>query len=80
MVNAKIRLIILFAAKGGEALYNQQNQDRELTGPYCNSLWTPYCKIQTYLKKVEKTTRQFRYDLNQILYNYIVEETNMFRG
>ena len=31
MVNAKIRLIIFFAVKDGEALYSQQNQDRELT-------------------------------------------------
>ena len=31
MVNTKIRLIILFAAKDGEALHSQQNQDRELT-------------------------------------------------
>ena len=31
MVNTEIRLIIFFAAKDGEALYNQQNQDRELT-------------------------------------------------
>ena len=31
MVNTKIRLIILFAAKDGEALYNQQKQDWELT-------------------------------------------------
>ena len=31
MVNTKIRLIILFAAKYGEALYSQQKQDRELT-------------------------------------------------
>ena len=30
-VNAKIRLIIFFAAKDGEALYSQQKQDRELT-------------------------------------------------
>ena len=30
-VNTKIRLIILFAAKDGEALYSQQKQDRELT-------------------------------------------------
>ena len=30
-VNTKIRLIILFAAKDGEALYNQQKQDWELT-------------------------------------------------
>ena len=31
MVNSKIRLIIFFAAKDGEALYSQQKQDQELT-------------------------------------------------
>ena len=31
MVNTKIRLIIFFAAKDGEALYRQQKQDREMT-------------------------------------------------
>ena len=31
MVNTKIRLIIFFAAKDGEALYSPQKQDRELT-------------------------------------------------
>ena len=31
MVNTEIRLIIFFAAKGGEALYSQQKQDQELT-------------------------------------------------
>ena len=31
MVNTKIRLIIFFAAKDGEALYSQQKQDWELT-------------------------------------------------
>ena len=31
MVNTEIRLIILFAAKDGEALYSQQKQDGELT-------------------------------------------------
>ena len=31
MVNTKIRLIIFFAAEGGEALYSQQKQDWELT-------------------------------------------------
>ena len=31
MVNTKIRLIIFFAAKDGEALYSQQKQDHELT-------------------------------------------------
>ena len=31
MVNTKIRLIIFFAGKDGEALYNQKKQDWELT-------------------------------------------------
>ena len=31
MVNTEIRLIIVFAAKGGEALYSQQKQNWELT-------------------------------------------------
>ena len=31
MVNTKIRLIIFFAAKNGEALYSQQKQDQGLT-------------------------------------------------
>ena len=32
------------------------------------------------LKKVEKTTRSFRYDLNQIPYDYTVEVRNGFKG
>ena len=32
------------------------------------------------MKKVGKTTRPFRYDLNQIPYDYTVEVTNRFRG
>ena len=32
------------------------------------------------MKKVGKTTRPFRYNLNQILYDYIVEVTNGFKG
>ena len=73
MVNTKIRLIIFFAAKDGEALYSQQKQDWELT----------VAQIATFrlkLKKVEKTTRPFRYDLNQILYDYTVEVRNRFKG
>ena len=31
MVNTKIKLIMFFAAKDGEALYSQQKQDQELT-------------------------------------------------
>ena len=37
-------------------------------------------KFRLKLKKVGKTTRPFRYDLNQIPYNYTVEVTNRFMG
>ena len=59
MVNTEIKLIIFFAAKDGEALYSQQKQDWEL-----HELLI--AKFRLKLKKLEKTTRQFRYDLNRI--------------
>ena len=37
-------------------------------------------KIRLKLKKVGKTTRPFRYDLNQIPYDYKVEVRNRFKG
>ena len=37
-------------------------------------------KFRLKLKKVGKTTRPFRYDLNQIPYNYTLEVTNRFKG
>ena len=36
--------------------------------------------IHLKLKKVRKSTRPFRYDLNQILYDYTVEVRNRFKG
>ena len=40
-----------------------------------------YCsKFRLKLKKVGKTTTPFRYDLNQILYDYTVEVRNRFKG
>ena len=58
MANIKIRLIIFFAAKDGEALYRQQRKDQELTVAQiiiisANSLLllpiiiVNYCQIQT---------------------------------
>jgi len=41
---------------------------------------TPYWQSQLKLKKVGKTTRPFRYDLNQIPYDYAVEVRNRFKG
>ena len=78
-VNTKIRLIIFFAAQDGEALYSQQNQDWELAD--CGSDHELLiAKFRLKLKKVGKTARPFRYDLNQIPYDYTVEVRNRFKG
>ena len=77
MVNTEIKLIIFFATKGGETLYSQQKQDWELTVSDHELLIS---KFRLKLKKLGKTTRPFRYDLNQIPYNYTVEVTNRFKG
>ena len=69
-------LIIFFAAKDGEALYSQQKQYQELTVAQIMNSLLP----NSDLKKVGKTTRPFRYDLNQIPYNYTVEVGNRFKG
>ena len=76
MVNTKIRLIIFLAAKDGEAIFSQQKQDWELTGSDHELL---IAKFKLKLKKVGRTTRPFRYDLNQIPYEYTVEATNRFK-
>ena len=39
-----------------------------------------FAKFKLKLKKVGKTTRPSRYDLNQIPYHYTVEVTNRFKG
>ena len=78
MVNTKIRLIIFFAAKDGEALYSEKktrleadcDSDREFL----------IAKFRLKLKKVGKTTRPFRYDLNQNPYDYTLELINRFKG
>ena len=45
---------------------------------YCIGTGIPIAQIK--LKKVEKTTRPFRYDLNQIPYDYTVDVRNRFKG
>ena len=78
MINAEIRLIIFFAVKDGEALYSQQKQEQELTCGSDQELLI--AKFRLKLKQVGKTTRPFRYDLNQIPYDYTVEVRNRFKG
>ena len=48
MVNTEIRLIILFIAKDGEALYGQQKQDWQLT---MAQIMNPYCEIQAQIEE-----------------------------
>ena len=66
MVNTKIRWIVFFVAKNGEAVYSQEKirpgadygSDHELL----------IAEFWLKLKKVGKTTRLSRYDLSQSLY------------
>ena len=51
------------------------------TGADCGSDHEHFtAKFRLILKKVGKTTRPFRYDLNQIPYDYTVEVKNRFKG
>ena len=77
MINTKIKLIVFFVAKDGEALYSQQ---KTRPGADCGSdLKLLIAKFRLKLKKVGKTTRPYRYDLYQIPYDYTVEVTNRFK-
>ena len=77
MVSTKIRLIMFFTVKEGEALYSQQKQDWELT---VAQIMTPYCQIQTSIEESRENHQPFRYVLNQIPYDYTMEMTNRFKG
>ena len=73
MVNTKTRLIIFFVAKVQSAKTRPGancGSDHELLS----------AKFRLKLKKVGKITRPFRYDLNQIPYDYTVEVRNRFKG
>ena len=77
MVNTEIRLIISFVAKDGEARYSQQKTRQ---GADCGSDYELLtARFRFKLQKVGKTTRPFRYDLNQIPYDYTVEGTNRIK-
>ena len=59
-----------------EALYSRQKQDQEQTVVHELLI----AKFRLKLKKVGKTTRPFRYDLNKIPYDYTAEVRNRFKG
>ena len=74
-INTEIRLIMFFAAKDGEALYSQQKQDQELTVAQIMNSLLPNSDLNW-----RKSEWPFRYDLNQIPYDYTVEVRNRFKG
>ena len=74
MGNTEIRLIIFFAANSTESA-------KTILGVDCGSDHELLiAKFRLKLKKVRKTTRSFRYNLNQILYDYTVKVRNRFKG
>ena len=77
MVNTKIRLIIFFAAKWRRSIESTKTKPGADCGSDHELLIT---KFRRKLKKVGKTARPFRYDLNQIPYDYTVEVRNRFNG
>ena len=77
MAKTEIRLIIFFAAKDGETIQSAKTRP----GADCGSAHEHLtAKFRHKLKKAGKTTTPFKYDLNQIPYNYTVEITNRFKG
>jgi len=77
MVNIEIILIIFFSVKDVESIQSAKTRPGTDCGSDHELLIS---KFRLKLKKVRKTTRPFRYDLNQMPYNYIVEVTNRFKG
>ena len=77
MVNTENRLVIFFTAKDGELCIVSKNKTESWL--WLRS-WTPDCQIQTQIEESRENTRPFRYDLNQIPYDYTVEMTNRFKG
>ena len=78
MVNTKMRLIIFFAAKDGEAVYSQQKQDWELTVAQITNSLLP--NSDSNCRKQGKPLDHSGYDLNQTPYDYTVEVRNRVKG
>ena len=77
MVNTEIRLIISFEQK----IKKLYTVSKTRPGADCGSDYELLnAKFRHKLKKVGKTKRQFRYELNKILHDYTVEVTNRFKG
>ena len=73
----QIRLIIFFAAEWRSSIQSAKTRPGADCGSGHELL---IAKFRLKLKKVGKTTSPFRYDLNQIPYDYTVEMRNRFKG
>ena len=82
MVNTEIKLIIFFIFSIFSQRWRSSIQSTKTRlGADCGSDHELLiAKFRLKLKKVAKTTRPFRYDLNQIPYDYTVEVRNRFKG
>ena len=78
MVNTEIRLIMFFCSqRWGSSIQSAKTRPGADCGSDREIL---IIKLRLKLKKVGKTTTPFRYDLNQIPYDYTVEVRNRFKG
>ena len=77
MVNMEIRLIISLSQSWRSSIQSAKTRP----GADCSSDHELLiAKFRLKLKKVGKTTRRLRYDLNQIPYDYTMEVRNRFKG
>ena len=68
--------MIIFAAKERSSIQSTKTRP----GADCGSDHELIAKFRLKLKKIGKTTTSFRYDLNQIPYDYTVQVRNRFKG
>ena len=77
MVNTKIRSIIFLQPRWRSSIQSTKTR----LGADCGSDHELLiAKFRIKLKKMGKKTRPFKYDLNQISYDYLVEVRNRFKG
>ena len=77
MINTEIRLITYFAAKDGNLYIVTKTRPGGDCGSDHEFL---IAKFRLKVKKVGKTTRPYRYELNQIPYDYTVELRSRFKN